>query len=118
MEKTDVTETYEGPLYCDVKGDFFQSIEEILEHYAEWAPADRPTRVYACEVAPLDIPIVSMVQDYIQDNHYEGAEEDISDAKYEALSLIVEMWCEGTGIESYDKDPNKYVVMDWSQIDA
>lgn len=129
------SDEYTGPVFCGEfdgggLGDgYWMDLGELLGHIEdeqEWfdenaksetknpeVPAARPkvpAYVYACNEVPFRLIAGDIVDQGLED-HYEGAQDRVSDKDCAALQRLLDEWCAGLGIVSYEQDTARVVLL-------
>jgi hypothetical protein len=95
---------YEGGVF---RGDrFFMSVGEMLDDCDD----DRPADVWGAQVMPFHIDAGDVVESELS-NHHDDAGEDIGEDDLAELQKLLDAWCEGVGVVSYEADYGTLVVL-------
>ena len=91
---------------------FFESCGE-LEDYCSDEDIDLPDQAWACSPNQLTLDAKEIVADALESGeHYEGADENVSEAHWTLLQTILDAWCKDVAIVSYMPNYHLRVVLD------
>lgn len=107
-------EDYKGEyLYDDPTNKYFSGIDELVEYYEDLG-AKPPKYAYGCTATKFSLDISDIVQNELNDNHYEDAYDNVEDE--ESLVKFVNEWTDKQNIVSYYQDTNTIVIFG-SEVD-
>lgn len=95
-------------LYDD--GEYYSSIEELLEHYAE-LESEPPQYVWDCDREKLSMSADEIVESACE-GHHEGACSEISDHMMRRLQRYLTTWCDATGVSSFEPNFSRAVILE------
>jgi len=119
---------HSGPVVCEDfsngdMGDYCWSdvatlVEHVDEAQAEYDESEEkkgerpemPGYVYACEEVPFSLNASHIIEAELE-NHYEDATDRISNQDELALQKLLDEWCGGIAILSYQQDEGRVVVL-------
>lgn len=93
--------------YCD---EFFD-IDEFYEHYED-NNSKLSNYVYACIPIRFNLDMYSVVENELEQNHYEGAFDNINLETLKDLQQMVNKWTEEQNITSWEQDGNTVIIVD------
>jgi hypothetical protein len=80
--------------------------DHCTENDLEW-----PKWVWACKKIEFKIDVDTILEHALQD-HYEDARDSIPQAAEDKLQAILDEWCAGQGIESWQEDNSRAVILE------
>lgn len=99
---------YDGWLYYD--GEYHGDVSALEEHWTsnelEW-----PAWVWACKKVKFKIDVDTILEHALQD-HYEDARSSIPQAAEDKLQVMLDEWCAGQKIESWQEDNSRAVILE------
>lgn len=95
-------------LYDD--GEYYSSVEALLEHYAE-NDSEPPQYVWDCDREKLSMSAYNIVEDACE-GHHDNAWWEISDHMMRRLQRYLDTWCAATGVHSFGPNFNRAVILE------
>lgn len=95
-------------LYDD--GEYYFSVEELLEHYAE-NDSEPPQYVWDCDREKLSMSAEHIIEAACED-HHDDAWGEISDHEKRRLQRYLDTWCDATGVSSFEPNFNRAVILE------
>lgn len=91
--------------------DEFCTIDEFYEYYEE-NDTKPPSYVYACIPIRFSLDMYDVVENELEQNHYEGAFDNINLDTLKDLQQVVSKWTEKQDITSWEQDYNTVILLE------
>ena len=102
---------YKYDVIYDPKSEDCYMLDELEEHYEE-IEEPLPDYVYGCIPTRFGLDMHSIVENELQNNHYEGAFSDIDSKQLEKIQEIVDKWTEEQDITSWEQDCKTVILLE------
>lgn len=109
-EKINIKDYKGNYIYDSQTEEYFGDIDELEEYY-EAEGMVLPEYVYGCEAIKFSLDMYKIVEDELEDNHYEDAMSHIDMDSLKELQKTIDKWTESQGIVSYEKDYNLALLL-------
>lgn len=88
---------------------FWPSVGDAIDEYED-SGAVVPAWLWTCERVPLRMHADQIIESALED-HHEDAADNISGADEARLQATLDAWCESVGVESWQTDYSRVVVL-------
>ena len=95
----------------DIETEEYFKIDELEEYYEENEKI-LPKYVYGCIPIKFSLDMYSIVENELQDNHYENAFLDINLEQLKKIQETVNEWTEFQNIVSWEQDNNLVILLE------
>lgn len=105
-------EDYEGTFIYDYTSDeYYKDIDEFLD-YCEREDVEPSKYVYGCKPINFILDMYRVVENELENNHYENAIDNIDKKSLESLQEMVDEWTKSQNIVSYEQDYQTIILLD------
>ena len=101
---------YKYDIVYNQEDEEYYTFDELEEHYEE-IEEPLPDYVYGCIPIRFGLDMHSIVENELQDNHYEDAFLDIDSEQLRKIQEIVDKWTEKQNITSWEQDCKTVILL-------